>query len=163
MNISTINVRFIRKMNSSETDDTIRIKHVSTNRYLMVYTYGDSEPKTVRSTVLTRGAVKNYLQSVFALLQLDTDPFSFVQLDFSMMPSILVAVHDLQSPAVSAAITFHMAIEDDEEEEAAAAEEDEYADMPALIPISSGLHIDESAHNRYFSSCGRHQIYEEED
>jgi len=161
--MTTINIRFIRKMNSSETDDTICIKHVSTNRYLMVYTYGDSTPKTVRSTVLTRGAVKNYLQSVFALLQLDTDPFSFVQLDFSMMPSILVAVHDLQSQAVSAAITFHMAIEDDEEEEAAAAaEEDEYADMPALIPIYSHLHIDESA-DRYFSSSGRHQIYEEED
>ncbi len=151
-------IRFIRKMTASETDDTICIKHISTNRYSMVYTYGDSSPKTVRSTILTRGAVKNYLKSVFALLQIDTDPFSFVQLDFSMMPSILVGIQDLQSSAVSTAITFHMAIEDDEEEEAAA--EDEYADMPGLIPIYS--HIDESA-NRYFSSCGRHEIYEEED
>ena len=148
-------IRFIRKMTASETDDTICIKHVSTNRYSMVYTYGDSSPKTVRSTILTRGAVKNYLKSVFALLQIDTDPFSFVQLDFSMMPSILVGIQDLQSSAVSTAITFHMAIEDDEEEEAAA---DEYADMPALVPISSAYAAD-----RYFSSCGRHEIYEEED
>jgi hypothetical protein len=151
----TMLIRFIRKITASETDDTICIKHVSTNRYSMVYTYGSS-PKTVRSTILTRGAVKNYLKSVFALLQIDTDPFSFVQLDFSMMPSILVGIQDLQSSAVSTAITFHMAIEDDEEEEAAA--EDEYADMPGLIPISSSYAAD-----RYFSSCGRHEIYEEED
>jgi len=152
----TMMIRFIRKMTASETDDTICIKHISTNRYAMVYTYGDSSPKTVRTTVLTRGAVKNYLKSVFALLQIDTDPFSFVQLDFSMMPSILVGIQDLQSSAVSTAITFHMAIEDDEEEEAAAAaEEDEYADMPGLIPISAA--------DRYFSNCGRHEIYEEED
>ena len=138
-------LRLIRKKSSSSTDDTIHVKHIGTNQFSLVYTYGDSEPATVRTTALPRGSLIHYLETTFSLLQLDEDPFEFVQLDFSFIPSVLIAIKNLKAPAILNAISLQL--------DQATGEEDEYADMPPLIPISAA--------DRYFSP--RHEIYEEED
>jgi len=104
-----LNIRLIRKDSSEENDDRILIRpsltlSTDSNTTSMVYNVIHTIPKeyvsnetTCRSSMSfeSTASLITYIRTLLNLLQYDNSPFSNIQFDLPMMPSILVSPENL--------------------------------------------------------------------
>ena len=155
MNIS---IRMIRKNGVPTNDDLVKITRVGDNKFCMKYTYGDTDKKVPYQIILDDRMLLRWMRIVIRLLEKDSDPFASLQLDFSVMPSVMFHVEDLDSAynTILDALEFHIDnwplplplppadADQDAETDADVTYEphspNPYADMPALVPAGDHTH-----------------------
>jgi hypothetical protein len=103
--MSPIQINFIRKGQSIEADDVMRIRASDVNQNLYRVEYEDRTVTIRNRLVATENEVLDYLYAVFALLPIDDDPFEAVQITCPTFPSVLLRVKDLGRAAVQSAVT----------------------------------------------------------
>jgi hypothetical protein len=73
-------------------DDIIRIDSNGDGSYNCSFTYGHSPTKAPVSATMRDGEVFRWVRNIIRLLEVDADPFAFVQVDHYLMPSTLLDV-----------------------------------------------------------------------
>jgi len=138
-------LRFIRTRASSKTDDTVNIKRLGPDQYSLAYTYGEAVSKKAMTATLSSDDTFRWLRHTLGLLEVDNDPFESVQMDFPLMPSVLVKITGINDAydRLLNAVEFHLdnwpvapapayiSLNPEENSE----EEEEEEDMPPLIPM----------------------------
>jgi hypothetical protein len=173
MSHTKLNIRFIRSATDVPTmDDTVQIRYTGANRYRLEFTYNGDVKKQVTGVSLSGEGVINYVRSTLRLLNVDADPFASIQMDFPLMPSVLLKVSDLETafarvldamrffienpvslpslPSLSAssALPVHEELE-----------EDEYADMPGLVSVVPA--VSANASKRTGGCCEYEEDYDD--
>jgi hypothetical protein len=100
MNVPPIQIFFARSKTAPTVDDILRIvpSNISGRFYDMSYTDNHSVVKAKYTA--TESEIFDYLDSMFALMLHDEDPFVQVQLQTPAFPAILLNVKSLCSPSV---------------------------------------------------------------
>lgn len=155
-----INIRFIRQNEKhAKNDDQMRIWSSDGQTFTVSFKSGDTKKSVI--TTLSDSAVFRWMRHTINLLEKDSDPFQFVQLDLPLMPSVLIKATDLGESynRILDAVEFHLdnwpvlSIAAPAPAPASAAVntgfvsasdvEEDYSDMPDLIPA------DECHHHHY--------------
>lgn len=155
---NSITFRFIRDNSvKGDTDDIATISYAGKNNYNVSFqtTYSENAKRSPTTMCLDDRQTFRWVRRVLSLLECDTDPFTGIQVDMPMMPSVMLKVQNVSKDYSSLldAIEFQMdnwgntvckcemkkvkvpnapARRNYREEE-----DDEYEDMPSLIPIRS--------------------------
>jgi hypothetical protein len=104
--------RFLRNNNDDgSSDDIATISYVGNNKYSVSFKtgYTNGKKKTVSMSLDDRQTFR-WVRRTLALLECDTEPFTGIQLDTPMMPSIMITVNKIASSYSSLldAVEFHM-------------------------------------------------------
>lgn len=108
--MSMITLRFIRSGTGAANDDKIIITMKGVDNYNLSFTYGDVKVKKDISATLSGNDVFRWMRSAIGLLELDTDPFKSIQVDFPLMPSVLIDAKNIDAAynKLLNALEFHL-------------------------------------------------------
>jgi hypothetical protein len=91
-----IQIRVIRNIDNTNTDDKIAIKYDEMeDNYTVTYLDGTLKSATIQTLTMDGNNLDQYLKSLFTLLSLDDDPFHNIQFNIPAMPCILYKTSDL--------------------------------------------------------------------
>jgi len=92
---SNIQIRLTRDSNP-ENDDSICIKYKDENMYQIFFRDGNMKKSTVFCTVLSGEELDVYMESLFALVSRDRDPFRSIEFQIPCFPALQYTVKDMQ-------------------------------------------------------------------
>jgi hypothetical protein len=144
----TFQLRFVKNLENSEEDATLRIATGSYGEFSWTFTTPDSSKKEV-ATFGIKEAVEARLDTLLELVFLDSDPFEAVQLDAPGFPSVLFRTRKLDRVRGAILRAFRQVAANwptyslppappRRERRVSLASTESYSSMPALISTSNG-------------------------
>lgn len=132
-----IMIRIVRQNGVDSNDDTVVINHLG-DRFSLKYTYGDTQRKTPFYLMLTDRALLKWVRVLIRLLENDSEPFASIQIDFPVMPTIMVNVNELSKAynTILDAMEFHIDNWPTDEAPYTPHSPRTQEELPPLIPIS---------------------------
>lgn len=135
---TNILIRLVRKNGVIANDDKIIVNRSGPNEYSLRYTYGDTQQKKPYFISLDDRKLLQWMRIVIRLLENDADPFTYMQFDFPVMPSVLVDITNLDRAynTILDAIEFHIDNWPVVSSTTCDCDNTDVYDMPPLIPIT---------------------------
>ena len=91
-----IQIRVIRNIDNTNTDDKIAIKYDEMeDNYTVTYLDGTLKSATIQTLTMDGNSLDQYLKSLFTLLSTDDDPYKNIQFNIPAMPVVLYRASDL--------------------------------------------------------------------
>lgn len=133
-----IMIRVVRQNGVASNDDMVVINRVGLDRFSLKYTYGDTTRKTPYYIMLTDRTLLKWVRVLIRLLENDSEPFASVQIDFPIMPSIMVNVNVLDKAynTILDAMEFHIDNWPTDQAPYTPYSPRQEEELPPLIPIS---------------------------
>jgi len=130
-------IRIVRQNGTATDDDTVVINRMG-DRFSLKYTYGDTTRKTPFYLMLDDRALLKWVRVLIRLLENDSEPFASIQIDFPIMPSIMVNVGELAKAynTILDAMEFHMDNWPSDQAPYTPYSPRQEEELPPLIPIS---------------------------
>ena len=86
-------IHFISKIDTSETDHTLKIQTSTNDTFL--WSYHEAGAKNVQQVTLTRNSVNARLENLLKLVSYDTEPPTHLQVDVPGYPQVMIANDDV--------------------------------------------------------------------
>lgn len=96
----SINISFIRKVDSSKHDDIFSIVPNDSCDRIFNTSYRDGINKIRNTNKVSEYEIYDFLENMFTLLPLDEDPFRFVQITAPSFPPVMLNVEKLSREEV---------------------------------------------------------------
>ena len=136
-------IRFIRNHNKKNDDKVFIRKTEKANQFILTHYFAGHAVKVP----MTDKTVFRWVRNTIRLLKYDTvDPFIQIQIDYPMMPTVLINMADLQKAynnildCLDFQLNYWMDLSDEKNEDSDSdsdsdSETNTYTDMPPLIPV----------------------------